>query len=226
VPASATPPDSPLPPDAAWAIVFGGTFDPPHLAHTRLVPRVRDQALPEAWLVYVPAARSPHKQDAPLAPDVHRVAMLHGALAGVPRAVVWTDELKRSGASYTIDTLERLRAACPRTSLRLLIGADQAAAFHRWRRAHEILQLAPPLVMPRTPLGDRASLMRALREAGAWSNAELRVWDACIAPCGVMDASATELRQLLGRTPRDRAALERLLDQGVLAYIEAHGLYA
>lgn len=222
--APAPAPVSPLPPEAKAAVVFGGTFDPPHLAHTRLVPRLRDEAEPGAWLLYVPAARSPHKAEPPTA-DNHRVAMLRAALAGTDRAAVWTDELDRPGPSYTIDTLERLHAACPVVRLRLLIGADQAAAFHRWKNAREILALATPLVMLRTPLAERASLMGVLRAAGVWSEEELSRWETCIAPAPVVDVSATELRVTLKATPRDRARLHVLLDPRVLAYIESHGLY-
>lgn len=217
--------DCPIPQGPCEVILFGGTFDPPHLAHTRLVPRLRDEAAPGAWLLYVPAARSPHKADAPTA-DAHRVAMLHGALAGVDRAAVWTDELDRAGPSYTIDTLTRLHDARPAARTRLLIGADQAIAFHRWKDARRILTLATPLVMPREPLGDRAALMRALRETGAWSEEELSRWEGWVAPTPLADVSATRLREALRQTPRDREGLLAMLDPRVLGYIEAQGLYA
>ena len=51
-------------------------------------------------------------------------------------------ELRRDGPTYTIDTLHELRAEHPGAELFLQIGADQAAAFHTWRRADEILQIA------------------------------------------------------------------------------------
>ncbi len=87
-------------PDGADVLLFGGSFDPPHRGHVEPAVAARDHALGVgAWLVYVPAARSPHKATAPAAADAHRVAMLRLIAADIPRAAVWTDELDRAAAS-------------------------------------------------------------------------------------------------------------------------------
>ncbi len=109
----------PLPQGVRQILLFGGTFDPPHAAHARLPFMVREQMLgPDAWLLYVPAARNPLKAHGPEASDADRLQMLRLLIAdqaaGVQaaRVAIWTDELDRSrqapGPTYTIDTVERL----------------------------------------------------------------------------------------------------------------------
>lgn len=173
-PSDVTTPPTPWPaPKDAPVLLFGGSFDPPHRAHAEIAPLVRDRVLgAHAWLVLVPAARSPHKAGGPSAPDDDRRAMLALAFAGVERVAVWTDELDRAvrgEPSYWVDTLERARRA--RGSLagaRFLIGADQARAFGRWRRAHDIEALCEPVVVPR---GDVTTIedLHGVVDAGAWA---------------------------------------------------------
>src|SRR5687767_7658800 len=105
-------------------LVFGGTFDPPHLAHSRL-PALAAQQLGCDEILYVPAAINPLKQDALPTSKEHRLAMLLLAIADVPGAKISTTELERNGPSYTIDTLKELRRKHnDATSFSLLIGCD------------------------------------------------------------------------------------------------------
>lgn len=194
-----------VPSEARTLIVFGGTFDPPHLGHVKPAVEARILAgLHEAWLVYVPAARSPHKSSGPVFSDTQRVELLRLAIDGLDRAAVWTDELDRaknhsSGqATYTIDTLRRLKTVRPDATLRLLIGADQALALHRWRNPKDVVALAPPLIMLRGDTGASAEqLARALRDIDAWSPAEHAVLAASITPVTPVTASATAIRAAL-----------------------------
>jgi nicotinate-nucleotide adenylyltransferase len=83
----------PVPKGAAAVLLCGGVFDPPHKAHVEIPRRVRDELFGRgAWLVYVPAAKSPHKLDGPVASDEERVEMLRLATARVARCAIWTDE--------------------------------------------------------------------------------------------------------------------------------------
>jgi nicotinate-nucleotide adenylyltransferase len=256
--ASPATPTTPLPlPAQAGAIdprvrsvlVFGGTFDPPHLAHVELAaaarrsvearlkladrsdPSVGTEGLDGVWLLYVPAARSPHKTRGPAASDEHRVGMLRVALAGVPRSAVWTDELDRApGASYTVDTLRRARRwldahAGASVGLWLLIGADQAAAFHRWREPRAILDLAEPVVLLRGEEQSPELLLDTLRQSGFWSEPELARWERGIVRGPTMDVSATAVRAALRRKRRQNAKLLGMLSPAVLEYIDQRGLY-
>ncbi len=192
-----------VPSEARTLIVFGGTFDPPHWGHVKPVVQSRELAgPPDAWLVYVPAARSPHKDNPPRFSDEQRVDFLRLALEGVERATIWTDELDRAGgqATYTIDTLRRLRRARPNAALRLLIGADQALALHRWREPGEIVRLAPPLIMLRGDVeSSRDALVAGLRALGAWSAAELSALESGVVAVTPVTASATAIRAALAK---------------------------
>lgn len=218
----------PVPSCARNLLLVGGSFDPPTLAHVRIAERARAVGCsPSAWIVFVPAARSPFKPDPPAA-DADRAAMLTLATGCLERAVVWTDELDRARAgapSYWIDTLARARETRPTARFWFLIGADQAAAFHRWRDAHEILELASPLVVLREPYCDAAVLAAHLRATAVWSEDELTLWRDAVLPIPLVRGSATQARRALAAQPVDAAALDRLLDPAVLKFITEHDLY-
>jgi nicotinate-nucleotide adenylyltransferase len=239
---SSEPPITPLPVPAGVPLVIfvGGTFDPPHLAHVALPARARDELEHEVgadgsgWLVFIPAARSPHKQDGPVGSGAQRRRMLELALADTPRTAVWTDELDRIAASpdapsYTSTTISRARRwldtnGSSSTRLRLLVGADQAAAFHRWHAPREIIALAEPAVMLRAPFATADSLLQHMRSTGAWSGDELRQWGGRVLDqLGVIDAAATSIRREL-QEPAPHVG--GVIDPRVLAYIRANGIYA
>lgn len=210
-----------LPESASTVLLYGGVFDPPHRAHVQLPRRIRDRLFGRrAWLVYVPAARSPHKPSGPAATDRDRIDMVRLATARVPRCAVWTDEIDRGGPSYWIDTLRRaVRVAPAGAELRFLIGSDQAAAFHRWKDFRDILDIAEPVVMLRPPHRSGAGVIREMRKTGAWTKGELDQWAGWIEGDAVMDASSTAVRGALARgEPVDLA-------RPVKAYIARRGLY-
>jgi len=206
--------------------LFGGTFDPPHLAHTSLADLGR-QAIERrtgapATLVFVPAARSPHKQDAPTATDAQRVQMLRLATSDVPDCTIWTDELDRAVGgepSYWARTLERAAAILPQRTVWFIIGADQAASFHRWRQPREMLQLARPIVLPRHPIAIAIELRAKLATAGFWTEQELDRWADSFVDIDLLRAASTEVRDARG-TP-----FETPLHPRVMEYARANNLY-
>lgn len=199
-------------------IVFGGTFDPPHLAHVRLAMLARQAVSAEA-VAFVPAAVSPLKRGHDASPPADRLAMLRLAVSDEPLAVVLTDELDRAAdgkPSYTVDTLESLRARLsPTVTLHLLIGADQLRLFPRWHRSDRIVELAEPLVMVRPP-DTRDALLAAL-PAGL----DPREWAPRLLDLPMLDLSATKVRQ----RARDGLSLDGLVHPEVARYIAEHGLY-
>ncbi|MBI1189403.1 MAG: nicotinate (nicotinamide) nucleotide adenylyltransferase [Tepidisphaera sp.] len=221
-------PTTPLdvPADVADVVVMGGSFDPPHVGHTRLGEVARRHAGELAWLVFVPAARSPFKDAGPTASDTDRVAMLRLATAEAKRTLVWTDEIDRARpgqASYTIDTLRRARAwldghGSAGARLWLVIGADQAAAFHKWREAGAILELARPLVLAR----EGAMLDEAMVQH--WDAAMMERWRRAVVPAPMLEVSSTALRRAMAGD--DARLAEQWLEPGVLPYIRERGLYA
>ncbi len=191
-------------------LVFGGTFDPPTLAHVALPP-LAAEAIGASRLLYVPAAISPHKTDTPPTSATHRIAMLRLALAEVDGAEIDTRELDRGGVSRTIDTLESLRGEIDASiPLRLLIGTDQVRAFDRWYRWEDILRIAEPIVMVRGD-DDASEVLAGIGSAAAQ-------WNGRLLSLPRMDQSSTRARGTSGCMRDD-------VPPPVADYIETHGLY-
>jgi nicotinate-nucleotide adenylyltransferase len=128
--------------------VFGGTFDPVHLGHLILAEQCREQAqLDQVW--FVPAASPPHKQGQALTSFAQRVEMLALALAGQPAFLINELERDRPGPSYTVHTLQEIRASHPDTELFLPVGSDTLLDLPTWYQPACILELATLLVTPR-----------------------------------------------------------------------------
>ncbi|QOJ00256.1 MAG: nicotinate-nicotinamide nucleotide adenylyltransferase [Phycisphaeraceae bacterium] len=229
-----------LPRRVRTLLVFGGSFDPPHFYHTigPLMTLVRLFGA-SGWVLYVPAACSPHKARGPVASEDHRVAMLRAALdIPAPRSI-WTDEIDRARwerergvrrPSYTIDTLRRLRSVLPeQVTLRLLIGSDQAAAFHRWKDPRAIIRLAEPLILAREPITTASAIYSTL-DRDFWTRDERRAWCTRLAPNFPLDESSTVLRNAIPRAPANPERWERTPGLGgistpVARYIIEHRLY-
>ncbi len=128
--------------------IFGGTFDPPHLGHL-VVAQDACSALGLDRVLFMVAAAPPHKHGRAFAPAPLRLEMLRAALAGDDRFLPSDLELRRTGRSYTVDTLRQLRADEPDAQLFLLIGADQAREFRTWREPDEIARLAAVVALSR-----------------------------------------------------------------------------
>ncbi len=144
--------------------VFGGTFDPVHLAHLRCAEEAREQlGLDE--VLFVPAADPPHKTRRITAAG-HRLAMVRLATAGNPAFRVSAIEIERGGRSYTVDTLRALRARLPAGSgLTLLVGLDAFCEIGTWKEYRTLFALADLAVWSRPPHRIRAS--RALLPVAA-----------------------------------------------------------
>lgn len=187
--------------------VFGGAFDPPHVAHAALARAAVDQlALDE--LRILPTGDAWHKSRT-LSPAGHRLAMARLAFADLPRVVVDDRELRRAGPTYTVDTLRELLAEQPGVQLFLVMGEDQAAALTRWHDWETVVALAVIVVAGRaaTPGETRAALPPQAR------------FQPLALPA--MAASATAIRSLVG----SGRPIADLVAPGVASYIDRHHLY-
>jgi len=128
--------------------LFGGSFDPVHLGHL-LVAQAAMEELGLDRLFFIPAAQSPFKPESRPAPGAARLQWLRLALAGQWRYEVDEQEIRRSGVSYTVETLRDYRQRFPRAELFYLIGADNAAKLNKWREAGELARLAEFVAIPR-----------------------------------------------------------------------------
>ena len=184
--------------------VFGGTFDPPHIAHLIAAQAIHEQLGLDRVLL-VPAAVPPHKQDEPVSPGAVRLAMLEAAIGGDHRFAVSDLELRRDGPSYTVDTLRALREAHPDAELFLAVGADQLAEFDTWREPDAIAELATLVTFARAG--------KPPDTGGDWP----------VKPVDVpkMDISSTELRQRVARGK----SIRFLVPEEVEVVIRFEGLY-
>jgi len=187
--------------------IFGGTFDPIHFGHLRTAFELW-QALRLTEVRFVPASNPPNR-DEPLADAALRLAMVKAAIAGQPAFVVDDREMRRSGVSYSVDTLGELRAEYPDRSLCLLLGMDAFLGLPNWHRWRELFDLAHVVVAHRP--GWKAPTMGPLGEVmvdrGTGTVRELhdktagRIYVLAVTQ---LEISSTELRQLIvaGHDPR------------------------
>lgn len=196
--------------------VFGGTFDPVHLAHLILAEQCREQArLDQVW--FIPAARPPHKQERALTPFGQRVEMLALAIAGQPAFRINELEKDRPGPSYTADTLAELRRANPDAEFFLLIGSDTLVDLQHWHEPASVAELATLLIVnrPDAPAMEIESLARTI---GLQPNVPLRY-----------QRISMPLIEISSRDLRQRAAagnsLRYLVPRAVEAYIVDKHLY-
>lgn len=157
--------------------IFGGTFDPIHIAHTRVAAEAADRFALDRVL-FVPSAHPPHKLSGRTTPFFHRYRMVELACAGEPRFVPSRLE-EETEVSYSIDTILRVKAwQQPGDSLFFLIGADAFAEIGSWRRAREVIQAVDFIVVSRpgyscpSPEGARVQWLETL--ALGISSSEIR----------------------------------------------------
>jgi nicotinate-nucleotide adenylyltransferase len=221
------PPGSDRPRPAAGSPlgIFGGTFDPIHYGHLRTAFELCE-ALELAELRFIPAGQPPHRERM-VAGSEARLAMVRAAIADEPRFRVDERELKKSGPSYTVDTLRSLRDEFPARPLCLVVGMDAFLGLPQWHQWREILSLAH-LVVAHRP-GWRAPTLGPLGELLVAHGTGV-VRDLHAAPAGCifihavtqLEISSTELRSLIhaGRDER------YLVPEGVRRIIHETGCYA
>ena len=191
--------------------VFGGTFDPIHIAHLAVAESARD-ALGLERILFIPVREPPHKPGQSVTDPEHRFAMVDLAIAGNPAFASSRVELDRAGPSYTAETLETLAAET--ADLTLILSAEAFVGLPTWHRPERVLALARLAVTPRDgyPAADPAFLAQRFPGVAA---------RAIFLDGPRLRLSASELR--------DRAAAGRslryLVPDAVSAYIGDHGLY-
>jgi nicotinate-nucleotide adenylyltransferase len=128
--------------------LFGGAFNPVHLGHL-LVAQAAMEELELDKLFFIPAARSPFKQEIPAAAAELRLQWLRLALAGKTHYAVDDQEIRRGGVSYTIETVRDYAKKFPQAKLVWLIGADNVPTLNKWAEADELARLAEFAAIPR-----------------------------------------------------------------------------
>jgi nicotinate-nucleotide adenylyltransferase len=188
--------------------VFGGTFDPVHLGHLVAAEQSREQARLDEVL-FVPAARPPHKSRESLSPFGQRAEMLALAIAGHPAFRLEELEKDRPGPSYTADTLEELHRSQPDARFALILGADCLPELAGWRDPGRIGNLAEIIVVPRA--GNEPAKQLVPRSVNIRTTLEMPL----------IEISSHDIRR---RVAQGRS-IRYLVPRAVECYIETHGLY-
>lgn len=128
--------------------IFGGSFDPVHNGHIRIVQSFLKSGLVDEILVLL-TPDPPHKKQENQAPFSHRMEMLKRAFAGQKQVQVSDLETKLPAPSYTLQTIEYLQEKFPETTWFLCMGEDSLATFKDWHRYDEILNKLTLLVAER-----------------------------------------------------------------------------
>ena len=179
--------------------LFGGTFDPVHHGHL-ILARAAVEQLHLDRLIFIPNTISPHKQARLSAPARLRLEMVRAAIAGEVSFDADDLELGREGPSYAIDTVLEMRRRHPEASLYYLIGEDNAAELHTWRRSGDLQALAQFVVLSRTGHGRSHSFPVVERD---------------------IDISSTEIRKRVAKG----ASIRYLVPEKVLEIIGRNNLY-
>jgi nicotinate-nucleotide adenylyltransferase len=149
--------------------IFGGTFNPPHYGHLIVAEFIREEVGLDK-IIFIPCSIPPHKQNneylSQIASPEHRFEMVKLAITGNKFFEVSDIEINRGGVSYTIDTVNYFVSNFPEEKFYLLIGADQFAEFHTWRKPDEIVQKVnlivfnrPGFVIPKTEFSKFATFI-------------------------------------------------------------------
>jgi nicotinate-nucleotide adenylyltransferase len=196
--------------------VYGGAFDPPHLAHHALAQAAIQQYQLDR-LHIIPTGHAWHKSRT-LSPALHRLAMARLAFEDVAQVVIDPRETQRNGPSYTADTLQELRGEYAQAQLFLIMGQDQLDFFPQWHRCSEILQFATLLVALRADFMPTNSPKSPRKPSTIIS--PLISYQPIALPA--MPHSATQIRQLAAQGQ----PINHLVKPAVARYIGEHQLYS
>ncbi|MEM1158931.1 MAG: nicotinate (nicotinamide) nucleotide adenylyltransferase [Verrucomicrobiota bacterium] len=182
--------------------LFGGTFDPPHLAHIN-VARIAFEQMNLDQVFFIPCKLSPHKEKTQPVSAEDRLKMISIATVDYGWAEVLDIELQRNGLSYSIDTVNHLREQYPDSRLFWIMGSDQWEVLETWYQAEDLAKMMEFVVFPRPELPQPKP------------GTKLHVIDYHI------DISSSRIRELLSR----HRGISKYLHPEVENYISAKGLY-
>jgi nicotinate-nucleotide adenylyltransferase len=214
--------------------VFGGSFNPIHFGHLLLADEICE-VLDLDRVLFVPAARPPHKPAQDLAPAHDRFQMTALAVREHPRFEVCDVELRRAGPSYTVQTLEALR---DRGDLHLVVGSETFLDLLNWREPWQIARLARLVIVPRNGTGfepETPAALKVLKELGLPGLVHVTAEGTPTVPSAseaipkppllVRAASLPISGSDLRRRAREGKSLAYRMPGPVAAYVQDHGLY-
>ena len=192
--------------------VFGGTFDPIHLGHLIVAEDARI-ALGLDEVLFIPAGQPWFKSYRRVTDACHRLAMARLAVESNPFFHVTDIEVRRSGPSYTVDTLAELRERYAKAEFVVILGIDALREIDRWHEPRMLFEMASVAGMARPGASLDPSVLNA---AIPGASSRMRVLDSAL-----IDISGTDIR---GRIAEGKSVRYRV-PSAVAAYIRENGLY-
>lgn len=215
--------------------VLGGSFDPVHCGHIASVLELAKRFDFE-HVKLLPVGQHALKQ-APLALAAHRKAMLDLAVRSYPQLIVDDRELRREGASYTIDTCCELRSELgDEATICFIVGSDVLGQLHLWQRWEELLGVVNLVVMRRAGISANELIAPEVKALLGTSVAQIDrpYGQLASVSLGEYPISSTQLRRELVQRNDVTSSTEALnachlwqqsLPADVWEYIVAHDLY-
>jgi nicotinate-nucleotide adenylyltransferase len=201
--------------------LLGGTFDPFHRGHLEPVLAVR-RGMEWDRVVFIPARQQPFKAGQDHASAFHRFTMAALATEHEEHCFVSEIELQRDAISWTVDTLEELRAIDPESTFDWIIGDDNLPKLPDWRNLERILELANFAVLTRSGAGAEGELVpAALRDRVMERSARGRAGAIVFTTNDTVPVSSTEIR----RRVRAGEPIDGFVEPRVSRYIHHYGLY-
>lgn len=194
--------------------IYGGSFNPIHVAHIELVKRFICEA--ELDFVYlIPTNITPLKDNSSVVKASHRLNMCRIAAFNCENILVSDIEIQRKGMSYTSDTIAYFKQENPTDDLYLIMGADMFLTLDMWHNAEYIFKNATILTVPRDDVTYEMLYDRYCTYIDKYS------CRAIISKTPIMDISSTGIREKI----KSGADVADCLDSGVLSYIIENNLY-
>lgn len=217
--------------------LFGGTFNPIHFGHLRVATEVRE-AFELDRVILIPAAQPPHKQPGNVAPSVDRLEMAHLAIDSDPALEISDVELRRSGPSYTVDTVAHYQGnLAPEARIFLIMGLDAVLEIDTWKSCRRLLASVPLIVISRPDSAARTGadgwqrlgryLKTSISDDYTFSKTDNTFVATGMAPLYILDVSSldissTRIRHLV----KAGRSIRYLVPPSVADYIATKGLYA
>ena len=216
--------------------LFGGTFNPIHHGHLRAAVEIQESfQLQKLYLI--PAALPPHKDLKYVISATDRIEMTRLAIQDYPDFVLSDVELKRSGPSYTVDTVQQFQHHLePGSDLFLIMGLDAFLEIDTWKSYRQLVKMLPIIVMARPLKKNSAthtewSTMTQLIHSQISDGYQYSDEKQCYLherykaiyrhSISMLDISATKIRQLV----RQKRSIRFLVPQSVETYILNQGIY-
>jgi nicotinate-nucleotide adenylyltransferase len=194
--------------------IMGGTFDPVHYGHLIAAEFARYEFKLNR-VIFMPAARPPHKEIEEVLDSEHRYKMVKRAIQGNPAFEISDLEMKRTGKSYTIDTIRYFLEHYHGCDIFFIMGADSLLMMDTWKDYRELSGLCRFVVVTRPGYVIE-------RSDPALENLPPILWERMnFLPIPGLDISSTDIRQRVAES----RPVKYLLPLEVEQYILDQGLY-